>query len=289
MISFNISNLILEYKKYFNIDIEKHCSLNNDDKLIYLKYDYKTSLKFYSPSIVGEGSLYQKLSENKWYYTKDRWEFSVVREKINGLKNILEFGAGDGYFLEKLPRLDKYAVEINVDSIEKLKNKGVKVFPNIEEMHSSFKGTQFDAVVSFQVLEHIINPLETLSKLINITKVNGSIFISVPTSESIYFISYFSKKSTYYDDYKKMQLLNMPPHHQSIWSHKTFKKIQKSFKVKIKSVLYEPIRDESKYFIIELLFYKYYKVFPHYLIRKMYSIMSKNIKGHTILVELEKL
>jgi hypothetical protein len=81
----------------------------------------------------------------------------------------------------------------------------------------------------------------------------------------------------------------MPPHHQSIWSSKTFMKIQKLYKVKIKSILYEPIRHESQDFIIELLYNKYFKIIPRFILKKNYSSISKSLKGHTILVEFEKL
>jgi SAM-dependent methyltransferase len=87
---------------------------------------------------------------------------------------VLEFGCGVGQNLVNIK--NKYGFDINKELYPMLESKGIKMFKTIDEIPSNF----FDQILLCQVLEHLENPIEILTKLKDKLKVNGYIRIVVP-------------------------------------------------------------------------------------------------------------
>jgi SAM-dependent methyltransferase len=146
--------------------------------------------------------------------------------------------------------------------------------------------SKFDAVCSFQVLEHLSDPLSFLKDAINLIKPGGKLIISVPNQDS--FIRFDSQ-----------DLLNMPPHHMARWSPFTFKWLERILPLELETINFEPLAVYhvdwyilvqcsrfSKYSIRGLLF----RIARKYMSTSLKNLVfsRKFITGHTLYVVFKK-
>ena len=106
---------------------------------------------------------------------------SLGFKDFSGLK-ILEFGAGDGSMLEALSELGADVYGCEPFGYEEIKRKGFKAFRSLEEIP---QGTQFDGVVSIDVLEHVPAPWSTLQDLFALTASKGWLCVTTPNANSL--------------------------------------------------------------------------------------------------------
>ena len=126
----------------------------------------------------------------KLYQYKEAVYYSHVREDIISLVKgedltILEVGCGSGATLLELKRLGKAkevtGIELNSTSLEKTGNLLDRVvIGNIESIQLDFKSEYFDVIIFADVLEHLVNPWETLENMKNYLKPRGSVIASIP-------------------------------------------------------------------------------------------------------------
>ena len=117
-----------------------------------------------------------------------RYEFiqnSIVSQ------DILDFGSGAGGFLLKANSLVNSSTGLELDrkveSHYKLNN------INYENDIDNLKENSFDTITMFHVLEHLPNPIDTLSKLIKSLKQNGSLIVEVPNANDALLTLYKNK------------------------------------------------------------------------------------------------
>lgn len=187
-------------------------------------------LEYYSPEYFGDARFYEKLSKNNWYYEQNKWEYDVAAEIVSKVEpgNLLEIGCGNGHFLEKIASLALSAngVDINRDAVAVCKRKGLKVDAvNVHEIKDSY-----DMVVLFQVLEHMEDAKALFEFLATrLVRPGGHLIIAVPNPEG-------------YLKQLDVNLLDMPPHHNSCWSHATFEHLFTQFGLQMIEYKKEPIR-----------------------------------------------
>jgi len=108
-----------------------------------------------------------------------------LREVIPELsmsKNLLEVGASSGQFLAHVKNLVNKvdAIELDTSCCEFLKTEfGISTDSNFLR-ESVFSGELYDVVCSFQVMEHVPDPVEFIGDLRQSTKKGGVIFLEVP-------------------------------------------------------------------------------------------------------------
>ena len=93
-------------------------------------------------------------------------------------KKIADFGCGSGDFLKLVQPYcsEAMGIELQQNYIDSLNSNGISCFNNL----SDIKDNSLDIVVSFHVLEHLPNPLETLEELKTKVVSGGQILIEVP-------------------------------------------------------------------------------------------------------------
>jgi 2-polyprenyl-3-methyl-5-hydroxy-6-metoxy-1,4-benzoquinol methylase len=188
------------------------------------------NLEYFSPSFFGDADFYARLSKNPWYYESNKWEYDVAAEILSRLEpeNLLEIGCGNGYFLEKIAPMDMDigGVDINRDAVATCKEKGLKV-----DAVNVFEITKlYDTVVLFQVLEHMENVKELFEFLTTkLVRAGGHLIIAVPNPDG-----YLKELS--------INLLDMPPHHNSCWRLSTFEYLHTQFGLELVEYKKEPIR-----------------------------------------------
>jgi len=187
-------------------------------------------LKFFHPAICGDGGFYEELSNRfDWYYEKDKWEFDIAIDILSGLdgvEDVLEIGCGQGHFLRRIKTLfNAVGIELNPKAIRECEALGLQVSGHPLETVSE----TFNAIVSFEVLEHISDPRAFIENMLRLLRPNGYLLLAVPDPQG------------YFSEAEKI-LLDMPPHHVLSFSKKTFSKIAELLNLELLEIHQEPLR-----------------------------------------------
>ena len=147
-----------------------------------------------------------EIRSNAVMRSRNEFRLSAIEPFLNSVKEILEVGFGYGDFYqvlkEKHPSKTYSCCELDANLASRAKQNGIDTFNcAFQDMPTKM----YDAVVSFDVLEHFYNPHDYLNKLLSLLKKDGIAVIQVPTDRRIHFeqpfdghYHYFSKESLYY-------------------------------------------------------------------------------------------
>lgn len=272
-------NIISSYKKDFNLDVSN--LFKNIQNIQLLKCKDSGFLFFYPFTVDGDGLFYEKLSREKWYYMDTKYEHKIVEQiiKKEKPKNLLEIGCGNGSFVKKISsqKIKVTGLEINKNEINK--NQNFEILDETIEKHSENNKGKYDIVASFQVLEHIKNPMNFINSSLDTLKKNGLMIISVPNNDS------FIKR-------KKDNVLNMPPHHMGKWNIKSLLYIAKLKNLEIEDIIIEPLQDYHINWYLHKDYKKFYKKIIYKIKKIIYKITIKKIYkdmiGHSIIFVYRK-
>lgn len=273
--SFIINDLQDKWVENFKIDPFKDIASQTEIKKLQC---LECQIIYYSPMICANNTLYEHMSAKfDWYYEKNKWEFDVALESILKYKpdNLLEFGCGEGMFLEKISSSIKCSgVEINQDAIKICKEKSI----HIEEHPFKDIKQQYDMIVSFEVFEHLENIEEIINDLIKLLNKNGHLLIAVPNPNS-----FLSELDTV--------LLDMPPHHNLGFNENSFNYIANKYNLTLCSYLKEPLRYIHYQWYMNEIFYNHSLKIPKTkgILKNIKRIFKKkklnNIKALRPLIE----
>ncbi len=220
--------LIAEWRQLFGIDIEPEL---RDVPSIRLRVCRHCNLQYFQPSrLAGSPSLYAQLGKMDWYYLPQKWEHDVALEDLRHSRKILEIGCGSGKFIVRAsqgPGRIVQGLEGNPDAVERARQRGVQVFVRDLQEFAEESRAQYDAVCSFQVLEHVPCPRDFLDSCLALLSRGGKLLLGLPNSES--FLRYQSS------------VLDMPPHHMTRWSPRVVKELPKLFPLRLEAIRLEPL------------------------------------------------
>jgi len=155
-------------------------------------------------------------------------------------KTILDVGAGTGDFL-KVCEKDNWIIN-GVEPSEKARNFSIEKNINLKNNISEYKGTQFDVISLWHVLEHIPNLTEYINQLKKLLKPNGVLIIAVPN-----FKSYDAKH------YKEFWAAYDVPRHLWHFSKTAITKLFSTIEMKVEKII--PMKFDAYY--VSLLSEKY--------------------------------
>lgn len=251
-----------------------------------------TNFHWYSPEqAVGSDHLYIQLQKFPWYYMTNKWEFVATTKLLDPKSSILEVGVGGGHFLELARNLGHQVcgTELNPAAAESARMRGFQIHQQDFNKLKPTTGLLFDAVCSFQVLEHIAKPREFIENMIGLLKPGGKLYISVPNAIVM------RRIDKHHED-----LLNQPPHHLGHWDEYVFRALENLLPLKVKSIHREPLAD----YHVDWMVNGYLRTILSPLGKRLsqrainrYSTLPlrwmmqaglrKCFPGHTLLVELE--
>jgi SAM-dependent methyltransferase len=226
--TFPTGKLINDWQATFGLDISDEIG---DIETISLYRCQASGLDFFMPpEAAGSEKIYQGLQKFEWFYMASKWEFIQALKDLRGAKNILEVGSGPGHFLaqavKELPGIRIRGIEFNEAALREAWHKNLPAEQRrLEEFAAAEE--RFDAVCSFQVLEHVSHPRPFLEAMVHILSRGGRLILSVPNRESFLKHQY--------------NLLDLPPHHMTRWNAYVFKYLEKLFPLKMIRIRYEPL------------------------------------------------
>jgi 2-polyprenyl-3-methyl-5-hydroxy-6-metoxy-1,4-benzoquinol methylase len=250
--SISVDRLCEVWEKEFEIDISHEL---DGLKQIELFECIRCQLKYFSPnSLVGSSKMYAQLENFGWYYMPSKWEYSVALRDLIGSKRILEIGSGYGHFIRKAllnNRISVEGIELNETAIQKAKKEGINLQrANLSDIAKEYPA-QYDAVCSFQVLEHVPNPRDFIDCCCALVKPRGKIILAIPNADS--FLKY------------QFNVMDMPPHHMTLWSKKVLNYFPFLFPLELEHISFEPL---ARYHINGY-------VEAYYLALRKYTILKK--------------
>jgi 2-polyprenyl-3-methyl-5-hydroxy-6-metoxy-1,4-benzoquinol methylase len=121
-------------------------------------------------------------SDYETYFALSRPEMQVYVPK--DAKRILEVGCGVGHFAKAVKSkidCEYWGIEPYLPAAETAEHIVDKIFKsNFDEAYPQLPHNYFDCVIFNDVLEHLVNPFDTLEKLYKILPVGAKIISSVP-------------------------------------------------------------------------------------------------------------
>lgn len=286
---YSASYLVSQWKQLFEIDVTSDFKSIDE---VFLCECNESKLRFYFPlEIAGSDKLYKQLSEKyDWYYGEDKWEFDIGAEVVRKYSpnSLLEIGSGKGHFIKKVMSFvnDAMGIEFNQDALEYAKREKLPIqnqtFSQLIESSASY-----DFIVSFEVFEHVTDPLGFIESSLRLLNEKGRMLIAVPNRDS--FIKYGEV------------LLDMPPHHMLSLNLDFFKYLAKRFNLELETVKYEPLATYHIDYYINLLreglsnkvksttLGRVFNLFSMiYKVVLSFSFFRSLVKGQTILVVMRK-
>jgi 2-polyprenyl-3-methyl-5-hydroxy-6-metoxy-1,4-benzoquinol methylase len=107
-------------------------------------------------------------------------------EKYRKTNNLIDVGCGDGFFLmaAKKRNWNVYGTEFSQEALDLCSEKGIQMTRsplNSDNYQPHF----FDVITSFEVIEHINNPLEELRMFHKILRPGGIVYVTTPNFNSV--------------------------------------------------------------------------------------------------------
>ncbi|OQP45453.1 hypothetical protein A4H97_32435 [Niastella yeongjuensis] len=229
-------------KLYEEIDTDIRRFFKGLDK-IEIRRCNQTGYRYYFPfSVFGDGPFYEDLQKSmKHYYPTDKWEHLEALKHINTGESILEVGCATGYFMNMIR--NKGAVctglEMNKVAIAEARQQGFTVHDEFLHEHSVTHEGKYDAVCSFQVLEHIADVKDYFESAKRCLKPGGKIIIAVPYNNP-----YLHRHDLYHT-------LNLPPHHAGIWDKEAFTNVGRFFGLNTVYLKTEPLLEYKVWYNVQ--------------------------------------
>jgi SAM-dependent methyltransferase len=141
----------------------------------------------------------------------------------------LEVGCGSGEFLHRAAAAGHHirGIELNPGAVAAARARGLACEQrDLADLAATSPGT-FDAVCSFQVLEHVAHPRAFITDCVRLLRPGGALILSVPDADGWIRLKDF--------------LLDLPPHHMLGWSEQSLRALGPQFGLSVERMLFEPL------------------------------------------------
>jgi 2-polyprenyl-3-methyl-5-hydroxy-6-metoxy-1,4-benzoquinol methylase len=148
--------------------------------VIYIDDFYTGDETYIDGSYIDNKVVALKTGEQEFERTTDAQRRLKSSLKILTGRKVADFGCGRGDFLRLVQPYcnEVVGVELQQNYVDELNSDGVSCVNNLDAIGDK----SLDVVVSFHVLEHLSNPLETLSELMRKIVSGGQVLIEVPNA-----------------------------------------------------------------------------------------------------------
>jgi 2-polyprenyl-3-methyl-5-hydroxy-6-metoxy-1,4-benzoquinol methylase len=228
--SLSVEPLVEEWSRRFFIDVR--AEFKNLSRF-EMRACRNCALQYFAPdSLAGSRELYAQLKKFDWYYMPRKWEYEVALRDLCGCKKALEVGCGSGDFM--IMTRQKLGIEIegleqNPEALREAERRGLSICMSTVEKAAEQQAATYDAVCSFQVLEHVSRPGDFLTSCCALLRPGGKLLLGLPNANS--FLRY------------QYNLLDLPPHHMTRWTAGVLSHLSHTFPLKLQRIAYESLAD----------------------------------------------
>lgn len=224
--------LIADWKRQLGIDIAAEFG---DVEAVDVFRCNDSGLTFFAPrGLAASERVYAALHRIPWYYDTNKWEHALVRDRFRPGESVLDVGCGDGVFVAMAQEagIDVRGTDTCAEAIEAGREKGRAVeVGDIGELAAA-RPESFDGVCSFQVLEHVPDPLAFIDACVRATRRGGKVVFAVPNA-----LGYLKHCH---------DVLDLPPHHMSRWRASSFQYLQRLFPITLSELAYQPLTPNQR-------------------------------------------
>jgi 2-polyprenyl-3-methyl-5-hydroxy-6-metoxy-1,4-benzoquinol methylase len=274
------TKLVEGWQRRYSINIKPELK---DVATIQLYACIDCSLRYYiPPGLAGSASLYAALDRFDWYYMPRKWEHDVAIQDLQGRSKVLEVGCGVGDFVTRMREngWDAEGIELNDVAVQTAQARGLPV-RHIDLTELAVEKTrQYDAVCSFQVLEHVPNTGNFLQSCCALLKPGGCLIVGVPNSDS--YLRY------------QFNLLDMPPHHLTRWSPVVLERLPDYFPLRLVRLEREPLASYHIHDYVDTSLNRFVGPLNRQPVRNsvawliLHTGLQKRITGHTVYAAYER-
>jgi 2-polyprenyl-3-methyl-5-hydroxy-6-metoxy-1,4-benzoquinol methylase len=174
-------------------------------------------LRYVDDALAGPEEMYRLLEKLPWYYLENKPEFDIARRHLAGAERVLEVGAGAGAFGRLLAGQGSYVgLEFNSSAVEQAVASGLDVRRESLAEHLASEPGTYDAVVTFQVMEHVPAVGQFIRECRRCLRPGGRLIVSVPGHDG-------------FMGSELNNILDLPPHHITQWSDRTMAAVASEF------------------------------------------------------------
>lgn len=124
----------------------------------------------------------KKFSGRKESISEFSYRLAVLDRFMRPPGSLLEIGASSGEFLALMREAGwrVFGVELSLRAVQVARdNYDISIFQGVLS-EAGFSNNQFDVVVLYHVLEHVLDPIKLLEDVMRVVKPNGHVIIEVP-------------------------------------------------------------------------------------------------------------
>jgi len=279
--SVTVDSLFKAWEQEFGIDI--HSELG-DISVIQLFACKSCGLEHFIPdNLSGSAGLYASLDKFDWYYMPRKWEHDLALHDLPGCQVVLEIGCGTGDFVARMLEngiTSAEGIELNESAVQNAQSHGLPV-RRIDLADLAIEKTgQYDAVCSFQVLEHVPNPGDFLQSSCALLKPGGRLMVGVPNADS--YLRY------------QFNLLDMPPHHLTRWPPAVLERLPERLLLRLIRLEREPLADYHVADYVDTFLNRFVRPINRQPLRHLltwlirHAGLQKRITGHTVYAAYER-
>jgi 2-polyprenyl-3-methyl-5-hydroxy-6-metoxy-1,4-benzoquinol methylase len=228
----DVEPVIALWREYYRIDIRPEF---HDVSQMELWRCVNCSISFFAPErLTGSAQLYSQLENIDWYYLPRKWEYEIALRDLQGRQRILEIGCGSGSFMalaKEEAGLSVEGLELNTKAINDAVQRGLHVRLATAKDAANQSPGWYDAVCSFQVLEHVPEPGEFLRACCTLLRPGGLLILGLPNQQS--YVRHM------------INPLDMPPHHMTRWTRRPLRRLQAHFPLKLVRTACEPLTESQ--------------------------------------------
>jgi 2-polyprenyl-3-methyl-5-hydroxy-6-metoxy-1,4-benzoquinol methylase len=189
----------------------------------------RCDLRYFDDALAGPEEMYRDLEKFPWYYMEHKPEFDIAVRQLGGAGRVLEIGAGAGAFGRLQAGRGTYVgLELNASAVEHAVASGLDVRQALLGDHLATGPDGYDAVVTFQVMEHVPSVGSFIRECRQALRPGGRLIVSVPS----------------HDGFMGMELnniLDLPPHHITQWSNRCLAAVAVEFELRLVSLQHDDI------------------------------------------------
>jgi 2-polyprenyl-3-methyl-5-hydroxy-6-metoxy-1,4-benzoquinol methylase len=177
---------------------------------------------YYNKSIDPDGLLRDTLFEGEEWKKNNVETINFIQDILNkyNVNSVLDFGCGPGWMLRSLKgNFQKVGID-NSELARAMAGKHFVAHPSISDVFGNF-----DLIIINHVIEHLVNPIETMIELCKLLPPNGRIIVGTPNFASAMAVLFK----------EKYRMLNEPSH-ISLFSLDSILRLLRDLGLQIESV-----------------------------------------------------